>query len=398
MKERLRRFGRFVAFARPILATLRRFNHRVFALLSFVVPKDARLLLFGGPFNGNAKAVYAYCRRERPGHRLCWISPADARDRVAELDPVYVDRHSWRALWLVLRAGFLFINHQVAELSNYPLRGRFPIVQLWHGAPIKKILFDSQEYYENRTPEELETLRAEFRSYRLVVATSEATARIMASAFRVVDPSRIRILGLPRNDALFAAPSPRPAELRGFARVVLYAPTFRDSGRKPEFLFDAVQRARLAAVLKQQNTLLLLKPHRLDRDLYRELPADCAFIRHFGDADFDVVELFPYVDALVTDYSSIASDFGLTGKPLIFFAWDLEHYLRECREVYFDYTALVPGPIVRNLDEFLALLPELDHVTGSQTYRRRYADFVGFFHAHRDGDSTRRVLEALQIV
>jgi CDP-glycerol glycerophosphotransferase len=384
--------------APPILAALRRFNHRVFAALSFVVPKDSRLLLFGGPWNGNSKAVYEYCRRERPRYALRWIGPCAHRDRVPELESVYVDRLSWRALWLTLRTRWIFINHQASELSEYPLRGRFPIVQLWHGSPIKKILFDSQEYYDNRTPAELDMLRAEFRTYRLVVATSDAMAKVMTSAFREVDPTRVKVLGLPRNDALFDAPSPRPAQLQGFDRVVLYAPTFRDSGRKPDFLFDAGQRARLASALEQQKTLLLLKPHRMERDLYRALASDSRFLQQFDRADFDVVELFPHVDVLVTDYSSVASDFGLTGKPMIFFAWDLEEYLRESREVYFDYPTLVPGPIVRDLDAFLDVLPQIERIHADPAYQQRYAEFVRFFHAHRDGNSTRRVLEELRIV
>jgi len=398
VKERLRRLAWLAWVVQPILAAVRGLNHRVFAALSFVVPKDPKLLLFGGPFNGNAKAVYEYCRRHCPATALCWVSPYEATDRVAELESLYVDRRSWRALWVTLRAKFIFVNHQAAELCEYPLRGRFPVVQLWHGSPIKKILFDSQEFYENRTPGQLDLLRAEFRTYQLVVATSEAMARVMASAFRVVDPARIKVLGLPRNDALFDAPTPRPAELQGFDRVVLYAPTFRDSGRKPDFLFDPRQRARLAAALEEQKTLLLLKPHRLERDLYRELPSGRPFAQQFGKTDFDVVELFPHVDVLVTDYSSIASDFGLTGKPMIFFPWDLDAYLRECREVYFDYTALVPGPIVRDLGEFLDLLPQLDRIAADPAYRQRYAEFVSLFHTHRDGNSTRRVLEELRIV
>lgn len=398
MKEWLRRWAWFARCARPILTALRRFNHRVFATLSFVVPKDPNLLLFGGGWNGNSKAVYEYCRRHRPDYVLCWISPNDSRDRVAELEDFYVDLRSWRALWLALRAGFLFINHQGSELCLYPLRGRFPIVQLWHGSPIKKILFDSREYYDNRTPEQLDMLRAEFRTYRMVVTTSEAMVPIMASAFRVVDPARIKVLGLPRNDALFQPASPRPPELRGYDRVVLYAPTYRDSGRKPDFLFDSRQRARLAAGLKEQNTLFLLKPHRLERELYRELPSDPPFAQRLGETDYDVVELFMHVDVLVTDYSSIASDFGLTGKPMIFFPWDLDAYLRESREVYFDYNALVPGPIARDLDEFLALLQQLDRIASDPAYRRRYAEFVSFFHTHQDGNSTRRVLDELRIV
>jgi CDP-glycerol glycerophosphotransferase (TagB/SpsB family) len=66
--------------------------------------------------------------------------------------------------------------------------------------------------------------------------------------------------------------------------------------------------------------------------------------------------------------------------------------------VYFDYNALVPGPIARDLEEFLGLLRRLDQIAAYPEYQRRYAEFVRFFHTHQDGNSTRRVLEELRIL
>ena len=47
-------------------------------------------------------------------------------------------------------------------------------------------------------------------------------------------------------------------------------------------------------------------------------------------------ELYLAADVLVTDYSSAMFDFAVTGKPMLFFTYDLEHYRDELRGFYFD--------------------------------------------------------------
>ena len=46
---------------------------------------------------------------------------------------------------------------------------------------------------------------------------------------------------------------------------------------------------------------------------------------------------------LVTDYSSVYFDYLLSGKPVVFFCYDLEEYLRDERAMYFSYKGYTPG-------------------------------------------------------
>lgn len=46
---------------------------------------------------------------------------------------------------------------------------------------------------------------------------------------------------------------------------------------------------------------------------------------------------------LVTDYSSIYFDYLLLDKPIIFFNYDLEEYLNNSRDMYFNYDEFTPG-------------------------------------------------------
>ena len=59
----------------------------------------------------------------------------------------------------------------------------------------------------------------------------------------------------------------------------------------------------------------------------------------------DIHHVLVGTDILITDYSSIPFEFSLLGKPMIFFAYDLDEY-KETRGFVEDYEKLVPGPVV----------------------------------------------------
>ena len=63
----------------------------------------------------------------------------------------------------------------------------------------------------------------------------------------------------------------------------------------------------------------------------------------------DISELFLISDVLITDYSSVMFDFAATGRPMLFFTYDLEHYRDQLRGFYFDFEAEAPGPAAGQL-------------------------------------------------
>ena len=88
------------------------------------------------------------------------------------------------------------------------------------------------------------------------------------------------------------------------------------------------------------DTVLLVKQHpfvRSDLSMYRECD--------FADRLFDLTgkeninDLLFITDLLVTDYSSSIFEAALIDIPMIFYAFDLEEYLRE-RDLYFDFAEL----------------------------------------------------------
>jgi CDP-glycerol glycerophosphotransferase len=104
----------------------------------------------------------------------------------------------------------------------------------------------------------------------------------------------------------------------------------------------------------------------------------------------DVRYLYLAADVLVTDYSSTMFDFAVTGKPVIHFTYDLDHYRDDLRGFYFDLAEAAPGPLLRTSREVLAALADLGREPAR--YAARYARFHETFCSLEDGHATERVI------
>jgi CDP-glycerol glycerophosphotransferase len=67
-------------------------------------------------------------------------------------------------------------------------------------------------------------------------------------------------------------------------------------------------------------------------------------------------------------------DFANTGRPMLFFTYDLAHYRDQLRGFYFDFEAEAPGPLLGTSHEVVAAVRDIETVT--RDYRERYAAFA----------------------
>lgn len=331
------------------------------------------------------------CARDH-GLRLVWANNTTLR--LTDPSTTKITRHSVRYWWTASRARY-WVNNQnfPAELRKSP-RTRF--LQTWHGTPLKKMQHDVENMLGR--DEEYQARAARLTSYwdALLSASPYATAAFR-SAFRYEGPILER--GYPRND-VFSWPGAEQRVARVRARlglvddprrVVLYAPTFRDDARdgvhwRHDLALDlGLLRERLG-----DDVVLLVRFHQLVRD---RLPAE------WFDSDFvvdasrypDVQELLMASDVLVTDYSSLFFDYAALGRPMVFFAYDLERYRDQLRGFYLDYDSQVPGPIVTTNEALADVLADLDAAWAP--YVDRLTEFQRTYGPLDDGGASDRVLD-----
>jgi CDP-glycerol glycerophosphotransferase len=172
--------------------------------------------------------------------------------------------------------------------------------------------------------------------------------------------------------------------------VVLYAPTYRDDvvDRRGRFRLDLrldLDRLRDAV---GADTVLLFRKHHYIPDAV-PIGAD-GFVRDVSSYP-DGTELLLAADVLVTDYSSMMVDFANTGRPMLFYTYDLDAYRDQIRGFYLDFVATVPGPLLRTTDEVADALRDLDAVRAD--YGERYDAFRSEFCERDDGRAAARVVD-----
>ena len=282
--------------------------------------------------------------------------------------------------------------------SSYHKRDGQIYVQTWHGTPLKRIGFDITQAHFISGMKYFDVLAEDVAKWDLLLSPNPFSTPIMRRAFRY--DGEILECGYPRNDILRSGESAQvAAEVRrrlGLPegkRTVLYAPTWRDnqyyaSGRyRFDFRLD-LERARQA--LGDDYVFLIRGHHHMAEDVPAGPRPDFAVN---VTAYPDISELFLVSDVLITDYSSVMFDFAPTGRPMVFFTYDLEQYRDNLRGFYFDFEAEAPGPLLATSDEVVSAIADIDTVAAR--HQAAYEAFAAKFCPLDDGKAAARACDRM---
>ncbi|GAA4347179.1 CDP-glycerol glycerophosphotransferase family protein [Angustibacter luteus] len=348
---------------------------------------------FNGRFSDNPLAVYEQLRT-RPGLTHTWIlDPAHADGFPADVRTVLTG--SDEASAALGEADAVISNHHITTPWTKAAGCRY--LQTWHGTPLKRVHADI-EHPSPPLRRLIEQFDRDVALWDVLTNPNEASSELLAGAFRF--GGQVLTTGSPRNDVLVG---PQADEVRARVRgqlglgddrtAVLYAPTWRDDQVGSDGDFDFAFQLDLDAFRRRLagDAVLLVRLHPfVSGRLAGIVPADDPDVR---DVSFhpQVSDLYLAADALVTDYSSVMFDFAVTGRPIVFFTYDLEHYRDEVRGFYFDPRPDAPGPMLRTSAEVLTALGDLDLLR--HRWSEPYARFRERYCAHEDGLAAQRVAD-----
>jgi CDP-glycerol glycerophosphotransferase len=267
-------------------------------------------------------------------------------------------------------------------------------LQTWHGTPLKRIGLEAAGA-RTATPRFQREWEQQVKNWQHVVSPNRFSTPILREAYAIEGElletgyPRVDLLLRPDREAAAAALRRRLGVPEG-VRVVLYAPTYRDH------VVDRRGRHRLDMRLDLEqlhealgdDTVVLFRQHPYVFDSMPPVPN--GFVRDVSRYP-DGTELLLAADVLVTDYSSVMFDFANTGRPMLFFAYDLDAYREEIRGFNLDYRATVPGPVLRKSADVAEALRDIDAVRAE--HAARYEEFVARFCEFDDGRATERVVD-----
>lgn len=392
-------------------------------LINKIIPLVKGKILFfskGGQFSGNPKYFFKYILDKNQEFPL-WIT--DSTQVYNNLCAEFSRKH------VFLRKGFIgnigYIYHYLTssaviirgskdfwDILQYTKTKRRKVINLGHGILVPGTKKTGIEIRPSKKASQPELKRRKATTYYTMCSDIEKYIR---SAAYYVNIHKFVVVGSPRTDIIIHNLDKKQEIIKllnnllkpqvNFNKVILYAPTHRDAGRWKDslypsefFPFPDFEMMILSKFLEDNNAIMLLRTHDQENKFGSKDKSqidsiiDSKRISYFSHSVLmDVNEILPAVDLLISDYSSLAVDFLLCSKPIIYIPYDLGKYHRG---IILDFYRWTPGAKVLKFKEFINIAQEyLDHPEKDSAERERLKEM---FHQYQDGKSCNRILELIR--
>lgn len=337
------------------------------------LPLNNKMILFLGfdyRYEGNSKYLFDYMlKNNRDNSEICFVTKdrnipskyrvAPRTDRFYKnlAEAKYIISESWIPLDFQKKSGQKWI-------------------QLWHGTPFKKLLFDSHEkFVMMKNSNHKKNKQKDIARWDLLLADSEIAVEKFKSAF-IFEENNIYNAGYPRvqylkdnfDNDLLKNKLRKDLGISKDQKIILYVPTWRDYNfRQHNLDLDYVLDLDYLQELLGKSFVIINKNHYMANN---NRNPETAII---PSEDIEVQNLLLIADVIISDYSSIIFDAMSVDKPFYLYIKDLEKY-RDARGVYEDmYHDLTP--FVVSEETVLAEKIMIQHSDEKLKYRalkRRY--------------------------
>ena len=377
-----------------------------FWYLQLLIPRNKNIWVFGAwygeRFSDNSMYLFKYIQDNDPNIRSVWITTnEDIFKSNASLGYETYMKWSLKGMWYCLKAKFVFVTSRKQDVNEFFINGSIA-VNLWHGSPLKKIGADDKYsqvngFFYSKIVKNFFPISYEF-NYDFVTSNASVFSDKMATSFKV-DNTQVLETGCPRNDVFYETKkdSFNLDILRRFpnAKLVYYLPTFRNTiTPKNIFTQSDYNQNSIENFLIEENIVLINKGHFVESNKGVTSTNKNSRIIHLKDSDTssDINFMLKDADALITDYSSAFFDFLLLERPIIFAAFDLEEYMSQSRELYFEYEKAISGPMAKNWSEILVHLKD---IWNDEDNKKLIKKKNALYNKYHDANNSKRVVKSL---
>lgn len=318
--------------------------------------ENVLFLGFDFRYDGNSKYLFTYLNeKENYNKKIYFATDNQSIDPKKKITP-----RSFKYWKLLARSANIVAETWIP--LNYIKRKNTIWIQLWHGTPIKKMLFDSNElYFSSTNPRHKLNKYKDIKKWDYLITENINIKPYFEEAF-LIDNKKILSYGYPRvkylvknkNDQKLKIEIKNKYRIPLDKKIIFYAPTWRDYNYNGN--------------MKDNSYLLNLN------ELKKHLSNDYFII--FKDHNFfssgkkndnilsldsssDTQELILAADILISDYSSIIFDFFAINKPALLFVTDKEKY-DYCRGLYPNIWKNLNSFVVKDLNTLVKKIQLLD--------------------------------------
>lgn len=294
----------------------------------------------GKGYGCNPKYIAEELIKRHPNWDYVWLMKNSTESMPKEIR--IVDYNSNQSIYELATAKIWVDNQR--KLWFHRKRKKQFFIETWHGAgiPIKKIGADNPNNFSNKPYKH--TSNHMNRIANIMISNSKTCTEIFHRAF--LYDKEILNCGYPRNDILCAEKNIQKKcqqkvrttfNIKNDEKIVLYAPTYRNKRDLETYTLDYVNVIYALSKRFGGQWRILARLHPTMRNEGNKIENTSPIINASNYEDMQ--ELLIASDVLISDYSSIITEFGLMKKPIFLFATDIAEYKNE-REFYCDYFSL----------------------------------------------------------
>ncbi len=330
------------------------------------VSRKSNIWAFGSiKYGHSTRFLFEYVLEQEPNIKAIWLTRdmSLAKEVRAMGYPSYHNK-SLLGIYYSLRAKYYFTTHGVRALSRKYYHGAKHIY-LCHGIGIK-----SAELSTTIGPsaEEFQKKRSTYQPPDFMTSTTPHVNKKQCASF-LVSEEQCMPFGTPRNDHFFKSKESQlqylkkhaPNEfdfvnsLEKYAKIFSYILTWRDVIDK-QAVDESMDYHTLNQYLKRRNQVLVRDTH--PGSTYNTpSPGEYSNIV-FIPKGCDLNLILPFIDVLITDYSSVYYDYILLNKPAILYPYDYDYFTKTCRTLYYDFYESTEGPYAYNFQELFELIKQ----------------------------------------
>ncbi len=214
---------------------------------------------------------------------------------------------------------------------------------------------------------------------------------------------KVKYIGFPRFDHLERVSNHKQILLMPTFRMWLYTEKHKLNNQEDFNFINSNYYKTFQALINQSQIIDLLEKFKLQIIFYPHYEIQ-KYLSLFSTTtknitiaskkNYEVQELLKNASLLITDYSSVHFDFAYMQKPILYYQFDYDKYLKEHYQLgYFSFEKNGFGPIVKNKDQLYYELRKV--INNSFRTDSIYFDRMKDFFELRDTKNTKRNFEAI---
>ncbi|WP_222704845.1 CDP-glycerol glycerophosphotransferase family protein [Anaerosalibacter massiliensis] len=344
-----------------------------FKFIGLFISIDEKLILFNAlsrKYNDSPKVIFEYMIKDEKykDYKFVWALDEPEKYDIPNCNKVKMDTMMY--FIIALKAKYWVSCVNIERGLNFKKK-ETRYLNTWHGTPLKLVgnAVGGRKDFD-------------FSDIDIFCYAGEYEREICKRDFNVSEDSLL-LSGLPRNDELYHISDEQIAKYRRLLnipedkKVILYAPTWRDSKDKGKTY--SIKPPIDIGYWKQElqdEYILLLRTHAYTNKLlgieFNE------FIRDFS-AYPEINHLLIIADILISDYSATIFDYSILERPIICFGYDYDEYADD-RGFYIDLKKELPGGVLKCEKDVVEKIKTLDYKEECQKttkFKNKYLEAGG---------------------